>query len=49
MAKVPVFEYSKFSVLETLSPEDKPEVKTVIMNSRKQLEELTGFVMRKVY
>jgi transposase-like protein len=27
MASVPVFEYSKHSALETLSPKDKPEVK----------------------
>ena len=46
---VPVFEYAKQEVMESLSAEDRPEIRKVIRTSKEQLDELIRILSRKGY
>ena len=46
---IPVFRYANKEVIESLQPEDAPEIKKVISESRKQLLELQNILQSKGY
>ena len=46
---VPAFEYAKQEVMESLSAEDRPEIRKVIRTSKEQLDELIRILSRKGY